>query len=110
MLTSTYTYQFKYAISNDIPFSVKAGGLSNKNSVEGGLVINLSGFHGVTVNASKNTVTLQSGVTGSQLVDACFREGFCVGDKLSSHFLHILDILCNTIVLTLIPSRRWRSW
>jgi FAD/FMN-containing dehydrogenase len=80
MLTSSYTHQFKYALSNDIPFSVKAGGMSNKNSVEGGLIINLSGFHGITVNASKNTVTLQSGVIGSQLVEACFSKGFCVGN------------------------------
>jgi FAD/FMN-containing dehydrogenase len=67
--------------------------VSNKNSVEGGLVIDLSGFHGITLNTSKNTVTLQSGVIGSQLVDACFKEGFCVGNKP-------LVIFYNATVLT----------
>lgn len=82
MVTSSHEVSLvvEFATRRYIPFVVQGGGLSSSgaSSTHGGIVINLSAMHKVTVDPVSATVVVQGGATWEEVDQAAAREGLAV--------------------------------
>ena len=70
-----------FAVENNLPVAVRSGGHSTvgHGTVEGGLVIDLSGLDGIDIDPDGRTVTAGTGVTAGRLTAALGEHGLAVG-------------------------------